>query len=172
MALVISASGWNQSGPSHECRVMAENEEDVENVGEEEPACEELDLEALAAERANQLRFFATVLTLKVLQECHALKGRTQETWMEQAKRLIEQTIAGVGDVEDIFLKSKMTGKMCRAVLGDLRNRFHRRNVLNASILLEDPGVEDALILSLRSHIKFGCVKKARNYIWAPAPTE
>lgn len=151
--------------------VSDENVEQPQTPACEDPPPSEPDSETKAAERANQLRFFVTVLTLKVLKECRALKGRTQETWIGQTKRLIEQTILGLTNFDDVFLKSNRTKKVCRSVLLDLQKRFHRRNVLNASILLEDPMVEDALVLSLRFHIKHAGGKNSKSYHWAPAAT-
>lgn len=113
-----------------------------------------------SAESANQLRVFVTALTIEVLTKCNALENHDWETWVAQTNRLINQTMERLSDTNGSSLNIEKTSTVCRAVLRDLQKQFCSRQWLEASILLQDPIVEAAIVQSLTIHIKKMCAKK------------
>lgn len=106
------------------------------------------------AESENQLRLFVTLLTLRVLNKCHALQNRSNEEWVTHTKRLVNQTMEGLTITEGFCPDLKATKKVCKDVVRDLQKKFCGRRLLESAIALQDPVVDTAVVQSLQARIK------------------
>ncbi|KAI3375651.1 hypothetical protein L3Q82_003965 [Scortum barcoo] len=62
------------------------------------PGCE-----STAEDSENQLRLFVALLTVRVLTKCHALQNRRQEEWVAHTKRLVNQTMEGLAEIQRLL---------------------------------------------------------------------
>uniref|UniRef100_A0A3Q4B590 Uncharacterized protein n=1 Tax=Mola mola TaxID=94237 RepID=A0A3Q4B590_MOLML len=108
---------------------------------------------AEAEENVNRLHIFVAVLTIQVLNEFKVFKNVKEKMWLAQGERLINQTIEGLTDLKGCCPKIKTTKKLCKVVVKDLQKMFYHKKELKASVLLQDPEVEAAIVQFLQAHI-------------------
>ncbi|GLD60816.1 uncharacterized protein AKAME5_001268300 [Lates japonicus] len=143
--------------PEKDTRKRMENNS---NVKDQTPRAESANRPASGCEATSkteskdQLRLFATLLMVRVLTQCQALKNRSQEEWVPHTKRLVNQTMEGLTISEGFCPHTKSIKKICKAALKDLRKKFCGRRILESVILLQDPGVDTIIVQSLQVHIK------------------
>ncbi|GLD71795.1 uncharacterized protein AKAME5_002311900 [Lates japonicus] len=102
----------------------------------------------------DQLRLCTTLLTVRVLTKCQALKTCSHEEWVPHTKHLVSQTVEGLTIPEGFCPDAKHTKKICKAVLRDLRKQFGGRRMLESVILLQDPVVDTVIVKSMQVHIR------------------
>lgn len=105
-------------------------------------------------EKANQLRLFVTLLTVRLLTKCHTVQHQRQEEWIAHTQRLIKQTLEGLDETVDFFFHMKNTKRVCNTVMRDLTKLFGGRHMLKSLLLLQDPAVDSAIIQILQIHIR------------------
>ncbi|KAK5848259.1 hypothetical protein PBY51_005888 [Eleginops maclovinus] len=107
-----------------------------------------------AAESEKQLRLFVTLLTVKVMSKCHALKNRSQEDWTTHTKRLVNKTMEGLAITKGFCPDVRSTKEVCKDVLKDLQKKFCSKRQLESLILSQQPAVEAAIVQCMQANIK------------------
>ncbi|KAI3376172.1 hypothetical protein L3Q82_016695 [Scortum barcoo] len=110
--------------------------------------------ESTAEDSENQLRLFVALLTVRVLTKYHALQNRRQEEWVAHTKRLVNQTIEGLAEIQGFCPDVKNTKKVCKAVVKDLQKKLCTRRLLESVSVLQNPAVDAIIVQSLQAHVK------------------
>ncbi|KAI3367236.1 hypothetical protein L3Q82_008287 [Scortum barcoo] len=113
------------------------------------PGCE-----STAEDSENQLRLFVALLTVRVLTKCHALQNCRQEEWVAHTKRLVNQTMEGLAEIQGFCPDVKNTKRVCKAVVKELQKKLCSRRLLESVIVLQDPAVDALIVQSLQAHVK------------------
>ena len=122
------------------------------------------------ARSEDPLRLLVTILTVRVLNKCHAFQNRSQDECVAHTKRLAHQTMEGLTITDGFCPDMKSTKKLCKSVVKDLQKEFCSKRSLESLVILQDPVVDKVIIRSLQAHIReFSArlaMKAATFYTW------
>ena len=106
------------------------------------------------ARSEDPLRLLVTVLTVRVLNKCHAFKNQSQEECVARIKRLVHQTMEGFTITKGVCPDAKSAKRLCKSVMKDLQKKFCGKRTLETLIILQDPLVDKVIVQSLQAHIR------------------
>ena len=104
------------------------------------------------AESEDQLRIFVAVLTVRVLNKCHALRNRSQEECIARTKRLITQTMAGLHITTGFCPDVKSTKKLSKSVAKDVQKQLGGKRLLESAA--QDEAVDQVIVRCLLVNIR------------------
>lgn len=132
--------------------IMLEQEKDSTDQNSTEPPAPTTLESVPEAQDKNQLSLFVTMLTMKVLCKCNILQNLSQDDWIPQLKRLVNQTMEQLDDYKDFCPDFKYNKKIRKAVLRHLKKKYKDKNY-ESLILQQDPTVEAAIVKAITAHI-------------------
>lgn len=120
----------------------------------------------MGAKSQDQLRLFVSVLTVKLLSKCHAIKSRSQEEYVAHIKRLVSQTLEGLPVAENSCPHIRTTKQLCKKILKELEKKFSGRRNLESLIIQQDQAVDEAIVQCFRAHITNPAANETSNHCW------